>query len=120
MAKSKSTTGSKSTRSTTTPEQIAGTSAGAPAVKAAAAGTTPAEATAEAATGLVPEPRRMGVVKTDPRKNVVIPINLEDEIRRRAYELFQQRGPAGGSAAEDWLRAEREIRQRYQKQQQSA
>jgi hypothetical protein len=49
----------------------------------------------------------------------VVPINLEDEIRRRAYELYQQRGAAPGSEAEDWLAAEREVRQRY-KQQQSA
>jgi hypothetical protein len=46
-----------------------------------------------------------------------VPVNLEDEIRRRAYELYQQRGGAAGSAAEDWLAAEREVRQRHQKQQ---
>jgi Protein of unknown function (DUF2934) len=64
-----------------------------------------------------PEPRRLEVVKSDPRRNSVVPINLEDEVRRRAYELYLQRGSMGGSEAEDWLRAEREIRQRYQKQQ---
>jgi len=46
----------------------------------------------------------------------VVPINLEDEIRRRAYELYQQRGASGGSEAEDWLNAEREVRQRYRQQ----
>jgi Protein of unknown function (DUF2934) len=46
----------------------------------------------------------------------LVPINLEDEIRRRAYELYQQRGPASGSEAEDWLTAEREVRQRYRQQ----
>ena len=64
-----------------------------------------------------PEPRKLEVVKTDSRKNTVVPINLEDEIRRRADELYVQRGSIGGSEAEDWLRAEREVRQRYQKQQ---
>jgi hypothetical protein len=59
-----------------------------------------------------PEPRRMEVVKNEPRRNVV-PINLDDEIRRRAYELYQQRGAAPGNQAEDWLNAEREVRQRY-------
>jgi hypothetical protein len=53
--------------------------------------------------------------KTDSRNNVV-PINLEDEIRRRAYELYQQRDPWAGSEAEDWFNAEREILQRYHQQ----
>lgn len=61
------------------------------------------------------EPRKMEVVKTDSRKNLV-PINLEDEIRRRAYELYQQRGSASGNEADDWLAAEREVRQRYRQQ----
>jgi hypothetical protein len=43
----------------------------------------------------------------------VFPINLEDEIRRRAYELFQHRGQSSGGEAEDWLSAEREVMQRY-------
>ncbi|HEX6503240.1 MAG TPA: DUF2934 domain-containing protein [Terriglobales bacterium] len=47
------------------------------------------------------------------KKNVV-PINLEDEIRRRAYELFQQRDGAQGTEQEDWLRAESEVLARYQ------
>jgi Protein of unknown function (DUF2934) len=61
------------------------------------------------------EGRKFEVMKTESRKNVV-PINLDDEIRRRAYELFQQRGSGSGSEAEDWLNAEREIRQRYRQQ----
>jgi hypothetical protein len=47
----------------------------------------------------------------------VVPINVEDEIRRRAYELYQQRGAKPGSEAEDWLAAEREVKQRYHQQQ---
>jgi hypothetical protein len=62
-----------------------------------------------------PEPRKLEVVKNESRKNVV-PINLEDEIRRRAYEIYQQRGAGSGSEAEDWLTAEREVRQRYRQQ----
>jgi hypothetical protein len=46
----------------------------------------------------------------------VVPINVEDEIRRRAYEIFQQRGHAAGDQAEDWLAAEREVMQRYRQQ----
>ena len=55
------------------------------------------------------------VRKPDIRKNVV-PINLEDEIRRRAYELYQLRGPGAGNAADDWFTAEREVMQRYRQQ----
>lgn len=47
-------------------------------------------------------------------KKNVIPINLEDEIRRRAYEIYEQRGRTPGSEHEDWLQAEREVRARYQ------
>lgn len=54
-------------------------------------------------------------VKTEPRKNLV-PINLEDEIRRRAYEIYEQRGTSTGSEAEDWFAAEREVKQRYHQQ----
>jgi hypothetical protein len=52
------------------------------------------------------------VVKTEPRANLV-PINLEDEIRRHAYLLSERRGFESGHETEDWLAAEREIRQRY-------
>jgi hypothetical protein len=47
-------------------------------------------------------------------KKNVIPINLEDEIRRRAYELFEERGGIPGNEHEDWVRAEREVLARYQ------
>jgi Protein of unknown function (DUF2934) len=36
---------------------------------------------------------------------------LVDEIRCRAYELYQQRGGEDNHAVEDWLRAEEEISQ---------
>jgi hypothetical protein len=57
------------------------------------------------------EGRLQGAAET--KKNVV-PINLEDEIRRRAYELFQERGGIPGSEHEDWVRAEHEVLARYQ------
>jgi hypothetical protein len=34
---------------------------------------------------------------------------LEDRIRMRAYELYEQRGKAPGHAVDDWLRAEAEL-----------
>ena len=36
--------------------------------------------------------------------------NVEEEIRRRAYELFEARGGVEGHDLDDWLRAEEEIR----------
>ena len=36
--------------------------------------------------------------------------NVEEEIRRRAYELFEARGGVEGHELDDWLRAEEEIR----------
>ena len=44
-------------------------------------------------------------------------VNLEEEIRRRAYELYLQRraaaGGENGNQHQDWLIAENEIRARY-------
>jgi len=37
--------------------------------------------------------------------------SLEDRIRRRAYELYLQRGKQSGSELDDWLQAEEEILQ---------
>jgi hypothetical protein len=35
--------------------------------------------------------------------------SMEEQIRRRAYELYLQRGGHGGSPEQDWLRAQEEI-----------
>jgi hypothetical protein len=35
---------------------------------------------------------------------------LEERVRRRAYELYVQRGNQSGSEFDDWLQAEEEIR----------
>ena len=35
----------------------------------------------------------------------------EDEIRQRAYEIFQARGGSPGHGLDDWLQAERELKQ---------
>jgi len=56
--------------------------------------------------------RKPEIVKSEPRANLV-PINLEDEIRRFAYLLSERRGFEPGHEAEDWLAAESEIRHRY-------
>lgn len=45
--------------------------------------------------------------------HLVVPLNLNDEIRRRAYELWEQCGYQSGHENEHWLSAEREILSRY-------
>jgi len=42
--------------------------------------------------------------------------DLETEIRRRAYELYEGRGCTPGHENEDWLIAEREVVARFQHQ----
>ena len=68
---------------------------------------------------VTPEPvkefREVRKAQPDARKNIV-PINLDDEIRRRAYELWEQHGRVSGHENEHWLLAEREIRERYRAQ----
>ena len=40
----------------------------------------------------------------------IFPSVSEDRIRQRAYELYMQRGAQHGRHADDWFRAERELR----------
>jgi hypothetical protein len=39
------------------------------------------------------------------------PCELQQQIRRRAYELYEQRGGEDGRELEDWLQAEAEVTQ---------
>jgi Protein of unknown function (DUF2934) len=59
--------------------------------------------------------RKPSIVKTDTRASI-FPINLEDEIRRMAYLIAERRGFEPGHETDDWLTAEREVRQRYHQQ----
>ena len=45
------------------------------------------------------------------------PVDLEAQIRVRAYQLYEERGCAPGHETDDWFRAEREIRTRSSRQQ---
>lgn len=56
--------------------------------------------------------RKPEIVRTDSRATLV-PINLEDEIRQLAYLYSERRGFTPGHETDDWLAAEREVRQRY-------
>jgi hypothetical protein len=40
---------------------------------------------------------------------------LQEQIRRRAYELYEQRGRGDGHDLEDWLQAESEVTQQKAK-----
>lgn len=46
-----------------------------------------------------------------PQTSIAIKPNpsLADQIRRRAYELYEERGRQEGRELEDWLRAEEEV-----------
>lgn len=45
------------------------------------------------------------------RKEIVPSEPTFEEVRQRAYELYLFRGEKPGSALEDWLEAERELRE---------
>jgi len=46
--------------------------------------------------------------------------DIEELIRRRAYELYEGRGRVEGSALDDWLQAEREILEAQQQRKMKA
>lgn len=41
-------------------------------------------------------------------------LSLEEQIQRRAYELYVERGNQSGSELDDWLQAEEEILRRQE------
>jgi uncharacterized protein HemX len=49
-------------------------------------------------------------VSQDPTKKATnIGTRLEQQIRNRAYQLYEERGREDGHEVEDWLRAEAEV-----------
>jgi hypothetical protein len=46
-------------------------------------------------------------------KKKIDPEKLAEEIRKRAHEIFLKRGDKKGDALSDWLRAEKEIKKKY-------
>jgi DUF2934 family protein len=108
MARPKNPSGSKRKDETVTNNPAVEQTSSAPAVAAAAK----PEPTAPVKANVVREGARLAVVRTDSRATVM-PINMEEEIRRRAYELSERRGFTSGHETEDWLMAESEVMQRY-------
>jgi len=98
MARSKSRNG-KTTPNSTETTPVASASA--------------APASEPVASEAVKSKTRPELVKASARTSVV-PFSLEEEIRRRAYELYESRGASSGCETDDWLVAEREILERYQ------
>jgi hypothetical protein len=43
-------------------------------------------------------------------------LDLNEEIRRRAYEIYLERHGTAGDEHQDWLNAEREIRARHRQE----
>ncbi|HTW60009.1 MAG TPA: DUF2934 domain-containing protein [Terriglobales bacterium] len=108
MAKTKSpkTNGVKEAAANPQPDMASAQSS---AAAAAVDGTTKAEDKKPRPKGPAP---KLEAVKSEPRSNVV-PINLEDEIRKVAYLLSERRGFEPGHENEDWLAAEHEVLKRY-------
>jgi len=63
-----------------------------------------------AATVPVSEPNLTKAVVRTSRPSTA---DLYDEIRRRAYEFYRERGGQHGSHEADWQRAESEVRSKY-------
>lgn len=86
---------------------------------AVSAQATPASVHTDVTETLAAEPvkqiRKPSIVKNEMRASV-LPINLEDEVRRLAYLMAERRGFEPGHETEDWLAAEHEVRQRYHQQ----
>jgi hypothetical protein len=52
--------------------------------------------------------------KTAPRPMPKIDLrSYINELNKRAYEIFQQRGASHGSDWEDWFRAEKELKKKF-------
>ncbi len=49
------------------------------------------------------------VKRSEPTFTIPDPAQLEEQIRLRAYELYEERGREDGHEVEDWLQAEGEI-----------
>jgi hypothetical protein len=62
------------------------------------------------------KPKRIGStepqalpVRLAPEEASTVNATREEEIRRRAYEIYLERGEQPGGELDDWLRAEREL-----------
>jgi hypothetical protein len=63
--------------------------------------------------GNLRETQSRGVTQADQRNQAEV--RIEEEIRIRAYELFEQRGRHEGFHDEDWAQAEAEVLAKYRR-----
>jgi len=54
--------------------------------------------------------RQRAPVPTTKKVELKQPTITENDLRRRAYEIYLKRGPNPGNEIEDWLQAERELK----------
>jgi len=47
--------------------------------------------------------------REQPVQSLKAPADLQGQVRRRAYELYEERGKVDGFEVEDWLQAEAEF-----------
>jgi len=57
--------------------------------------------------------KQTGAEKATQKTSKVELSDYLENVKKRAYEIFQKRGSSHGSDFEDWLKAEKEIKQRY-------
>ena len=50
--------------------------------------------------------RELAVIRVSTQE---LQLSLDDQIRKRAYELYEQRGRIDGHEVDDWLQAELEL-----------
>lgn len=65
---------------------------------------------------VIPMPEVATAVAVRKNGGYAAPIDLEAQIRQRAYELYEERGCTPGLESDDWFRAEREVRDRHNHQ----
>ena len=57
-----------------------------------------------------PDRRRMGIGRVNPDRRRTDRVVADSDVERRAYELYLERGGEHGHDLDDWLQAERELR----------
>ena len=57
----------------------------------------------------------MANAKPQMRKETTSTVDIDERIRRRAFELFQLRGCQDGHDFDDWMQAEAKVRDKPQK-----
>jgi hypothetical protein len=53
--------------------------------------------------------KRTDIEEQLPKGSPEASIDPQEEIRRRAYQIYEERGGLNGSALQDWLQAEAEV-----------